>query len=316
MATGERTAADAWRRRAPAALALVTLVAFANAAPDVVLHDDAYFAPLAGEGSWTRIVDVFRHDTWANVGHAAAGTYRPLFLVLIQAEGMLFGPGPRGLHVMAIVLHLAATLVLFGFLHALLRDAWPGREPLRANARVIAAWVAALIFGTHPVHTEAIDSFFNSSEIIATLGSYGALWLVWSEGDRRPALAWSGAALIFLVTLFCRESAVALPVLAVLVLWLLPRRGDARSRLQNLLPVAVLAIPLVIYALIRTALVPWPVWAGDRLSAYLAWRSWGDRLATSVSTTADAVKLLVWPHPLRYSYDDYVAHDVPFAIAL
>src|SRR5204863_9747551 len=81
-------------------------------------------------------------------------------------------------------------------------------------------------------------------------------------------------------------------------------------------PVAVLALPLAAYALIRTAFVPWPIWAGDRLSAYLAWRSWGDRLATSVSTTADAVKLLVWPHPLRYSYDDYVAHDVPLAIAL
>src|ERR1051325_7025054 len=121
MEPGEQNAA-AWRRRAPAALALVTLVAFVNAAPDVAIHDDTYFAPLAGQGSWARVVDVFRHDTWANVGHAAAGTYRPLFLILIQAEGTLFGSGPRGLHIMAIVLHLATTLVLLGFLQALLRD--------------------------------------------------------------------------------------------------------------------------------------------------------------------------------------------------
>src|SRR5262249_4032348 len=154
---------------------------------------------------------------------------------------------------------------------------------------VLAAWVAALVFGIHPVHTEAIDSFFNSSEIIATLGSYGALWLLWSEGDRRPALAWTGAAVIFLATLFCRESAIALPVLAVLVLWSLPRRGDRRPRVRKLLPVVVLALPLAVYALLRTALVPWPIWAGDRLTAYLGWRSWGERLATSVSTTADAV---------------------------
>src|SRR4029077_1567520 len=86
------------------------------------------------------------------------------------------------------------------------------------------------------------------------------------------------------------ESAIALPVLAVLVLWFLPRRDDVRPRRQKLLPLAVLAIPLAAYALIRTAPVPWPLWAGDRLSAYLAWRSWGERLATSVSTTADGVK--------------------------
>lgn len=316
MTGGEAARAAAWRRLAPALLALVTVVAFVDAAPSVVIHDDAHFAPLAGQGSWSRIVDVFHHDTWENVGHPAAGTYRPLFLTLIQVMGLVFGAGPRGLHVMAIVIHLAATLVLFGFLHAVLRDAWPGARTASPNVPVLAAWVAALIFGIHPVHTEAIDSFFNSSDAIATLGSYGALWIVWSQGDRRSLLAWGCASVIYFVTLLFRESAIVMPALMVIVLWFLRVQGTPGERLRRVAPVAVLAIPLAVYTLMRTELVSWPVWAGGRLTAYLSWRSWSDRLATTVSTLADSVEILVWPHPLRYSYDEYVAHAVPLAIVL
>jgi hypothetical protein len=97
------------------------------------------------------------------------------------------------------------------------------------------------------------------------------------------------------------------------VLWFL-RGGSRAERLRRVAPVAVLAIPFVAYTLIRTTLVPWPVWAGDRLSAYLRWRN--DRLVTTASTLADSLQLMVWPHPLRYSYIEYVPHDVPWAILL
>ena len=294
---------------AAAALALVTAAAFVNAAPSVALHDDGVFAALARQASWTRIVQAFHEDTWASVGRAPAGTYRPVFLGLIQVEGLLFADAPRALHVTGIVLHVVTTVVLFGLLRRVLRDA--GRPS------TVAAWVAALVFGVHPVHTEAVDSFFNASEVIATLGTYAALWLLWTSADTRPGLAWVAVSGIYLLTLFCRESAATMPALFALVLFLLRYRGPLRERAARLTPLLILLVPFGLYAVVRSAAAPWPAWAfSSQIDNYLAARTWTDRTALVASTAADAWKLMVWPRGLRISYDEYEAHDVALAIAL
>jgi protein O-mannosyl-transferase len=301
-------------RTAALALALMTVVAFLNATPSIALYDDGVFAPLTQHASWSRVAQVFRQDTWVSAGKPAAGTYRPLFLGLIVIEGMLFDDAPRALHATVVGLHVATTLLLFGFLLRVLRDAWPGAGTAPSSVPLLAAWVTALIFGVHPVHTEAIDSFFNGSEVIATLGTYGMLWLVWTHAPGRPLAAWAGASAIFFVTLLFRESAATAPVILVIVLGLLRFGGDLRARARQLARVAVLLLVFVVYAAIRGSAASWPTRGVSRLDNYLALHDWSTRLALVASTTRDALKLLVWPHPLRVSYDEYEAHDVVAAL--
>ena len=82
---------------APLALALMTLVPFINAAPSVAVLDDALLrSPRAwgGWAAWSTSFATTRGPTSSRSRPPAR--YRPIFLSLIQLEGMLFGGGePR-----------------------------------------------------------------------------------------------------------------------------------------------------------------------------------------------------------------------------
>src|SRR5262249_32522018 len=142
--------------------------------------------------------------------------------------------------------HVAATLVLFALLAAL------GAAPL-------AAALAALVFGVHPIHTEAVDVAFNRSEILACLGTVGAVGWLWSPVERDHTRASTGAGVIFFVALLSRESAVSLPVIVLLALVLLRPsalrpEGVTRARAW-LVPLAALALPLLAYLALRQAVI-------------------------------------------------------------
>jgi hypothetical protein len=69
--------------------------------------------------------------------------------------------------------------------------------------------MAALLFGVHPIHTEVVNSVFNGSEILVTIGVIGGLQWFLDCQDKQPAKAWLGLNLVYLLVLFCRESGAA-----------------------------------------------------------------------------------------------------------
>ena len=173
-----------------------------------------------------------------------------------------------------------------------------------------------MIFGVHPIHTEAVDVAFNRSEILACLGVVGALWWVWHWMGRDRRIAWAGAAAIFLLALLSRESAVSLPVVLVLALVLLPTAGVHGSRARGLLAVVALAAPLALYLWMRQVVVGEP--AGGILRSIGADGIGGaeaplHRLSLVAATVRDYWRMIVWPWPLRASYEDYVLHGVALA---
>ncbi len=301
------------RHLAVASLAALTALAYGNAVQDALTYDDGVVAPLAQHPSWARIADLFEHDSWNGLGQPMTGLFRPLSMATVILEGFVHGGAPRWLHATAVGIHVAATLALFAALHAMLREA----RSVRPRAALAGAWAAALIFGVHPAHTDAVASYYNRAEPLVVLGTYAALWLLWTRAARSPRLAWGGALAIYLVSLLCKESAASMPLLLGLCLLLL--RPDARpwrDRLRALWPLLLFAVPLFVYSRLRAHAVPWPSWAPSRWHVYTHAESWGARLSTVTSVLADGLRLLVWPHPLRCSYDEYVPHDIALATLL
>ena len=153
-------------------------------------------------------------------------------------------------------------------------------------------------------------------EPLVVLGTYGALWLLWTHARRRPRLAWGGAAAIYFASLLCKESAASMPVLIALALALLRTDRPLRTRVRSLWPLVLFVVPLAAYSSLRSHAVPWPAWAPSRWYLYTHAESWSSRLSMVASVLADGLKLLVWPHPLRCSYDEYAPHDVLLAASL
>jgi len=308
--------------------------AFANAMPSIAIHDDVFFVPARHALTWKSVGQMFREDTWSATG-SGAGTYRPLAILSIAVNGAMFGEDPAGYHATNVVLHMLASLAVFLLLAELIvavgawqttgavRDAVgsdadslsPGSSiasSIASRAALSAAsapWIAALaaaVFAVHPIHTEAVDSVFNRSEVLSTIGVVTALWIIVRWHETRPVAAWIGACVFYLAALLCRESAVSLPVLAAATLWIAHPHESASDRLRRLAPVAVLLLPLGEYFVLRGhSMAAAGEATGGPILGVVTGEDFLSRLAYSAATLREYLRMLLWPHPLRASYENF-----------
>src|SRR5581483_6498246 len=82
--------------------------------------------------------------------------WHPLTWLSYMADCHLFGPDPRALHLVNLLLHVLNTLLLFAVLCRLTGAAWR------------AALVAAL-FGLHPLHVESVAWISERKDLLSTL---------------------------------------------------------------------------------------------------------------------------------------------------
>jgi protein O-mannosyl-transferase len=290
------------------AVAVVTLVAYASASAGVIVHDDRFFYPSHAHS----LLDFFRKDVWgAATGSSIGGLYRPLLLLSLALDTALFGGSGLAAHRVNIALHVTATLALYAFALALVRTRF--REATAPFVAPLAAGVAATVFGVHPIHTEAVDSIFNRSELLVTICVLGALGAIWRWEEQHRLRAWSAAAVLYLAALFSRESAVSLPALAVLLLVLLrPESGTRRIAW-----VLVLLVPLAAYLALRhAALAAMPETSVPPLTEIAAPEGVADRMGIVVASFGEYLRMVAWPHPLRLSYEDFAGGEVLLAIVV
>ena len=116
----------------------------------------------------------------------------------------LFGVETPLWHLSAIGAHLAATLLFYFLARRLLGD------PMLAGA-------AALLFGVHPVHVEAVAWVSGATESIFAILAFGTILchLRWREAPLSPVKSrWQLASLgLFGMAMLAKESAIILPVL-------------------------------------------------------------------------------------------------------
>jgi Flp pilus assembly protein TadD len=132
--------------------------------------------------------------------HKPSNLFRPVTFATFAANWASSGGRPFVFHFVNLLLHSAVTCLLYFVLQNLLAW-WPrGKD---------AAFVATLLFGVHPIHTEAVSSIAGRSELLAA-GFVLAAWLLHLQ-DREI-----GALLCFVLALLSKESAVAfLPLVLV-----------------------------------------------------------------------------------------------------
>jgi protein O-mannosyl-transferase len=236
--------------------------------------------------------------------------YRPLTVFTYAADFAMWGPSASAFHAVNIVLHAATTVLLFLIAVELLGSS-------------VAAFAAASIFAVHPLHTEAVTGIVGRAEILATLFFLMAFLVLrrrsafgfGAQGEASSARSLGRAAagaLLYLLGLFSKESAVALPAVLALDDWLhrdeLPR--DRRSTLTVLgVRYGGLAVAAMIYFMFRQHAVSgtaqmWPGFVG--VSA-------AHRILTASRVMLEYIGLFVFPRTL---IADYWKTDVPIATSL
>lgn len=220
--------------------------------------------------------------------------YRPLLLCTFALNHAISGYEVWSYHLVSLGLHLWAVWLVFRLGEVLLGDrAWAG--------------LAALVFGVHPINTEAVNYISSRSEVLA-----GALflWALLLFLKGRGA-GWVGGA--FLAGLLAKSTVIVLPLVLGLHQVIFRERPLRREvRLYALLGAVGLAYLAVVWRFLSKA-VGAPV------------RSYSEQWWSQVKAVVFYLKLLVWPsglnvdHQFQVSeslFDPYAASALAFVLSL
>ncbi len=282
------TPAYPWERRgvAAAALAVAVCLAYASALQSGFVFDDN---PLVGENARIRSLAnlplLWSSSYWGpDSPHLH---YRPVTLTSLAFDWALWGPRPFGFHLTNLLLHLAVVLLLRELLVGLFADAG-------------LAFLAALLFAVHPLHTDAVTPVAGRAELLAfgfvlmaLLAHRRALGA--SERGFRVWTAMVGAAV--LLGALAKESALAAPAL----LWwgdrMAPAAGTGR---RTWIGVGAGAVAVAAFFLLRWGAVG-ALGTGVQIYDALG-AGTGVRLARAFAVLGDIFRLHVVPWPLAADY--------------
>ena len=202
-------------------LLAVSILVYVNTLPNSFAFDDRLYIFQNPAVTHFSVGGLFEPEKTSNV-------LRPVTFATFALNWALGGELPFGYHLLNVLLHATVTLLLYLVLGKLL-ESFPEATTV--------AFVAALLFAVHPIHTEAVAWISARSELLAA-GFLLSAWLLHLHD-------WNISALVCLVlAMMSKESAVAfLPLVLV---------GDyARGKLKPLLRYAwiggIIALHLAVF---------------------------------------------------------------------
>lgn len=159
--------------------------------------------------------------------HKVSNVFRPLTFATFALDWKLGGGVALGFHAVNLVLHAMVSCLAFALVHLLFRQYRYGRT---------IAFIAALLFAVHPIHTEAVASIVGRAELLAA-GFLMLAWVMHLQDREVPAL------ICFSLALLAKESAVVFLPLVLIGDYAL---GMWKSRFRYLRIAAVTLVYLVV----------------------------------------------------------------------
>ncbi len=162
-----------------------------------ILSKDTFFGFFKVEGKETLV---------------SGGRYRPLTLVLFALLYQAVGASPFVFHLLTVLLFAGTCVVFYLTLRRLFAR-------LGSDYADMLAWIAAVIFAAHPIHTEVVANIKGCDEIVTLLGCLGATFFALkalNEGGAKWSLL---AGATFFAACLSKENAAAFVVVIPLALW-------------------------------------------------------------------------------------------------
>lgn len=232
----------------------------------------------------------------------SGGRYRPLTLVMFALEREAFGSSPFIGHFFNVIWYSITNVLLFIVLLNLLRVRWQ-------ESGAMIAFLAAVIFAAHPIHTEVVANIKGRDEITALFFSLTALYFYIKAIDTQKNIYLVAIAPLFFLALMAKENAITFLIVLPLTAWFFRKKIVYNTGLS----IVVLVLPALIFLFIRSK-VTGAIIAGNtpmelmnnpflkmEEGRYIL-MSFSEKYATILYTWGVYLKLLVFPHPLTHDY--------------
>src|SRR5208337_2652811 len=199
--------------------------------------------------SWDSLTYYLLPQAASNVAQPAGGSfYRPISVLWLRLNYVIFGLNPAGWHVALLAGHVFMTYLVFVAVEKLSR-------------RSVAS-LAAILFGLHPVHTENVAWLSSVNDLLMSvfvLASFLA-YLKFREG--RKSKLWMATSLVlFLAALLAKETAAVFPLLifAFAVIFACPRSAENSTPFASVFQDGLVCIPyfvvLAIFLAVRKSML-------------------------------------------------------------
>lgn len=186
--------------------------------------------------------EAFRHYLFLD---SFSAHYRPVQNLSFIVDYFLWSANPYGFHLTNVLLHVGSGVLLYFLLARLLlsatrpAEAHPGLECTGGGFdRSLVAWIIALLWTVHPVHSAAVDYISGRADSLAFLFACGAWLLVLAARDRtntaKKALLYGSAASGVLLALCSREIACIWVALFLLHLLVFEKTISTRAKTLSL----------------------------------------------------------------------------------
>jgi tetratricopeptide (TPR) repeat protein len=275
----------------------------------------------------------FVEDFW-NIGilKLDSGYYRPLLAISFMFDYLLWHAKPFGYHLVNLLLHTLASVLLFLFLELLLKN------------RLISLF-SSLVFSAHPIHTESVSFVSGRVDLLPLIFFLLSLIFFLKYTSRKSPSAitlrcdfqWLGKCFIqrdrpsyplrkglilsytinkrfflylfslacFFLSLLAKEMAVTLPLIVLCVDYLFLSKRNFKDVIKNF-PRFHLGffVILGLYLLIRFYFISWSFMsANTRYSTNFfpgASQYW--RIFTAIKILVFYIRLLLFPYNLKADY--------------
>lgn len=173
----------------------------------------------------TPLRNVFLNDFWGTPMRKEQShkSYRPLTVLTFRFNYLLHALEPFGYHLVNLLLHIAVCLLWRRVCRLLLRQCGNAAASNEApsssssssssSSHNTCAFVASLLFATHPVHTEAVTGVVGRAELLSSicyLGAFLSYAHATSSSTRRTN--WTSLFLCFasclLASMLCKEQGI------------------------------------------------------------------------------------------------------------
>jgi len=153
---------------------------------------------------------IFSTNVWNFQQGHSSNYYRPMMYVIFSLNYHIFGLNPFGFHLVSVIVHCGVSVVVFLIIRRFLTD-HQGRTPLLSLSPSL---MAALLFSSHPIHTEAVTWISALPEVAFTFFSLLSFYhyMLFRDGDNKSYL---GSVLSFSVATLFKETALILPIMLV-----------------------------------------------------------------------------------------------------
>ena len=279
-------------------IAVVLALTFAVYIPTLhyqFVHDDrGQIVENPAVHSWHALPTYFTSNVWAAVMPEELGNYyRPLFLLWLRFNDAVFGNQAWGWHLSTILAHVLTTLLVYLL-------------ALRMGIHRGVALLAALIFGVHPAHIEAVAWISGVTEpLLGILLIASFLGYVQSRGERASALKWISVSLVlFALAILEKETALILPGLLLVYEWIFGDEWGRRLEVRRVLTwsggslgkIWPYFLPLAFY-------VPARIYALKGFSHVVTPLSAAQLVFTWPSLAGFWIRHLIWPAGLSTFYN-------------